>query len=166
MGEFTVSQGLVLNTLVLIFCVHPASFGNIISIGKMSEAFSRYLRPVMHRLLLIGVLMGISCSSGEGIQLFPFADRPDSLQPSQSSAFGQTRSYSYCVKNLTSHSVAPLKTKYQKLNDDEPPACVRLRDVTLVPIFDQTRSLPIPDHQALYSFLTRSTVFGRAPPRS
>lgn len=77
------------------------------------------LKLIVRRILLLGVMVGLFFSSGEGIQLLPFST-PNSEIVKENSAkleLGTAKFYSYSVHNAGSHSFVA-KNKAQKNSRD------------------------------------------------
>lgn len=76
------------------------------------------LRLIPRRVLLIGVMIGLFFSSGEGIQLLPFSANSETAKGNSAKLeLGTSKFYSYSVHNAGSHlSVA--KNKAQKNSKD------------------------------------------------
>lgn len=77
------------------------------------------LRSIPRRVLLIGVMIGLFFSSGEGIRLLPFsaADSEAAKENSAKFELGTAKFYSYSVHNAGSDS-SVAKNKAQKNSKD------------------------------------------------
>jgi hypothetical protein len=101
--------------------------------------FSNNFRLTVCRILIIGVVIGLFFSSGEGRQLFPF---PTTADTTKENTFeiknGKSKFYSYSVRNSSSQTIA-VKYKGQKnfkqsdcggigyaANEYEPPKFIRV----------------------------------------